>query len=501
MKYKAFKSLYDVSKANRRKWDSTLADAFKFVRPMSLDKNTRGGKGKTPVDVYDSTAAVAFNERVASLTSQLFPAFTSWVQLRRPHDGASDVMDNIAEAERRINAAIGVSNFSTEIDQVIAEACISVGAMLIKPGDSERPLVFEALSLDNLIPQNSDDGVIRTVFFDFKFTKTELQRRYSGFKSFKLPDGLLKGKDNGEYHDVIEGYVYNYEKKKTELMVTLGDNVICGYEYDGEPIICCREGKANGEVMGRGRVINALPDIRTLNEFHGLNMENAGRAVKGLYQVDDDGVINVSKISTLEPGHMIVKSPYSKGIQPIPSATPFDLTAYTLNDLQEKVRRGIKGVQISPDLSRTNAMAVNLQLQERLQSEMPSGARILDEMFYRMVKRIVSILKSPAFADSEFYIGNLVDGVDIVPASPAKRIQVQQKIAGDNAVVGNLLQLFGENVLQIVDVEGLVKYQMEEQGLGDYVAEPQQPAPVEQMAEMAAAMPQAEAMPIPEGGL
>jgi hypothetical protein len=74
------------------------------------------------------------------------------------------------------------------------------------------------------------------------------------------------------------------------------------------PYICFRWSKCAGEVYGRGPLINALSAIKTTNLTIQLILENAQMAISGIYQMDDDGIINPDTIN-LVPGTIIPKVP------------------------------------------------------------------------------------------------------------------------------------------------------------------------------------------------
>ena len=70
-------------------------------------------------------------------------------------------------------------------------------------------------------------------------------------------------------------------------MVGLGSN----------PFICFRWGTCAGEVYGRGPLFNALSDIKVTNKVMEMVLENAQMAISGIYQMEDDGVINIDTIN------------------------------------------------------------------------------------------------------------------------------------------------------------------------------------------------------------
>ena len=72
------------------------------------------------------------------------------------------------------------------------------------------------------------------------------------------------------------------------------------------PMYASAFSKASGEIYGRGPLINALSAIKTTNLTIELVLENAQMAISGVYQMDDDGIINTDTIN-LVPGTIIPK--------------------------------------------------------------------------------------------------------------------------------------------------------------------------------------------------
>ena len=62
--------------------------------------------------------------------------------------------------------------------------------------------------------------------------------------------------------------------------------------------------KASNERYGRGPVLYALPDIKTLNKVVELTLKNASISIGGVFTAVDDGVLNPQTISIV-PGAVI----------------------------------------------------------------------------------------------------------------------------------------------------------------------------------------------------
>ena len=56
--------------------------------------------------------------------------------------------------------------------------------------------------------------------------------------------------------------------------------------------------------------------IKTTNLTVEMILENAQMAISGIYQLEDDGIVNTDTIQLL-PGTVIPKAPGSAGLQPI----------------------------------------------------------------------------------------------------------------------------------------------------------------------------------------
>ena len=118
------------------------------------------------------------------------------------------------------------------------------------------------------------------------------------------------------------------EEKYGYYVIDINEKVmIMSEDYTGvgsNPFIAFRWSKASGEVYGRGPALNALSAIKTCNLTIEMILENAQMAISGIYQIDDDGIINVDTIN-LVPGTVIPKAPNSQGLQPIRAAGSFDV--------------------------------------------------------------------------------------------------------------------------------------------------------------------------------
>jgi hypothetical protein len=95
-----------------------------------------------------------------------------------------------------------------------------------------------------------------------------------------------------------------------------GAIVLAQGRFATSPYIAFRWLRAPGETYGRSPVMKALPDIRTANKVVELTLKNASIAVAGIWQAEDDGVLNPANIR-LQPGTIIPKAVGSAGLTPL----------------------------------------------------------------------------------------------------------------------------------------------------------------------------------------
>lgn len=423
------------AEVRRRRWDSLLASAYAYALPNhdALGNERAGRQGD--IDIFDDTAVQAVDWKKNRLHGLLFPPFREWMDFddEAPEDAATG-QDRSAWKEylklcrSRFHSAIERSNFHIEVDPALAEAFVSVGALLLHFGTPEDPLRFEAVPASQLVLEEAVDGVIRTVFRRWQPPFSEIATRFPGAKP---PEDLRQkhqGKDDTRV-DIVEAVIFDQTRGSYHYSVWAVDGEHCLLERRDEassPWVVFRIDKAPGEVMGRGPVLKCLAAVKTANKVVELNLKNAAIAVTGIWQADDDGVLNPATIK-LVPGAIIPVAPNSRGLQPLQPPGKFDLSQIILNDLQEKIRRTIMGPTLPPtDAGARTAYEIGERRAEEQAIELPMSLRLLAELDFPLATRILHLLSHESMASSPYYIPPFeVNEQKIAPkpASPLVRLQ------------------------------------------------------------------------------
>lgn len=151
------------------------------------------------------------------------------------------------------------------------------------------------------------------------------------------------------------------------------------------PVLIYRQGLIAGQAWGRGPALKALPDVKTANKVAELVLKNAAIAVTGIWQADDDGVLNPHTIR-LVPGAIIPKAQGSNGLQPLQPAGNFDVSQLVLEDLRVNVRRAMYVTRVEErDMTAEEYRGrLNQQLREQRGMYGPLKCEFADQVMFRL---------------------------------------------------------------------------------------------------------------------
>lgn len=419
---------------------------------------------KKNVHLYDGTAPDAVEQLASSLLSELTPPWARWFGLKAgPELGDVERGQIAATLEKTTDALLQNfehSNFAVEIHQCYLDLVTAGTACLMfeeAPLGETTAFRFYAVPLREIALEESPTGSLDTTFrcsetgvdgLQLRFPSADIPLKYKerakddhGYK-LKLIEAVLPR--NGKYGSAgYEYFAFAYDDCEGY------DNAFMLKEgiFDTSPFINFRWLKAPGEVYGRSPVMKALPDIKTANKVVELILKNASIAVTGIWQADDDGILNPANIK-LVPGAIIPKAVGSKGLTPLEAPGKFDISQLVLSDLRARINHSLLADSLAqidaPNMTATEVM-------ERA-AEM---ARILGATFGRLQSELLTPLLKRAF-----YIlrrrGDILnfdlDGkiVDLQYKSPLALMQARKDVSTVSDWV-NLVSTLGGEALGVVD--------------------------------------------------
>ena len=379
----------------RRAHEAAWADAYAHVLPAPHEAAA----------LFDATAADAAEQLAASLLAELTPPWSRWFGLAPSREMADTPEGQAAAFALEGTAAImqqhlDRSNFAVEMHQAFLDLVVTgTGVMLAEeapPGEASA-LRFTAIPVRQAVLEEGPSGRLDTVFRETQLTLAALRRR---FPFAELPAAFLAAEAATESepatHRVVEavwpdrfGHRYAAVLDAAQLQAPL---FLAQGGFAESPFIAFRWLKAPGELYGRGPVVKALPDIRTANRVVELVLKNASIALTGIWQAEDDGVLNPATVQ-LVPGAIIPKAPGSAGLTPLAAPGSFDVSQLMLTDLRARIRHALLADRLGAQRdARMTATEVLERSAETVRLLGATYGRLQSELLTPLVTRCLSIL-------------------------------------------------------------------------------------------------------------
>ncbi len=448
---------YNSAKKYRDVWNKLWEDCYDYALPQRGGFNGDIGIGQARTNkIYDATALDAADQLAASLMGNLTPAWSQWFGLKAGPDLSPSEADALApvleQVSRTIQAHFDSSNFAVEIHQCYLDLVVGGTASLSfeesEVGESSA-FNFRAIALKNTILEEGASGYLDGSYTIYPMNLDQLSSRYP---FAQIPSSILKqaAKDPQSRFDVLEavlpkGLSYDYN-----AILIHDENepvVLHSGSFSNSPIINFRWSKSPSEIYGRSPVMKALPDIKTANKVVELILKNASIAVTGIWQADDDGVLNPANIE-LTPGSIIPKAIGSKGLQPLEMPGRFDVSQLVLDNLQSRIRHALLADKLLP-VANAGKMSATEVIERSAEMSLILGAtygRLQVELLNPLIKRAFSILRRRGEVPDILLDGRMVI-VDY--RSPLARAQGQRNVQNTLSWISSVMAMGSEASLSI----------------------------------------------------
>ena len=461
---------YSLAREQRRGWESHWRECLAFSLPQrnsapsTQTTQTTTSGGRKHDQLFDGTASDAVDQLAASILGHLTPPWSKWVGLETGSDITPEMHDLIAPelelAAQKLQSNFDRSNFTVEIHQCFLDL-VTVGTASLMfeeaPLGEGSAFRFSAVPVFDVVFEESASGRLDTTFRQSSLSKAEFAQRYPNAP--KIEQATEKN-ENEKYLNVIEavipekfGYAYVAVLQPIAGKIDNPVELARGW-FEHSPFINFRWLKAPGETYGRSPVMKALPDIKTANKVVELILKNASIAVTGIWQADDDGVLNPATIK-LVPGTIIPKAVGSAGLTPLEAPGRFDVSELVLGDLRARIRQALLADKLGqiagPKMSATEVL-------ERA-GEM---ARILGATYGRMQSELLTPLieRASAILRRRGVIGEInIDGdiIDIDYRSPLARDHARREATNTLNWI-SAIQTLGPDAMNVVDTPALARW-------------------------------------------
>lgn len=423
--------------AVKDQWRDLRTSAYELALPMRNPYHS-GGDGRTKQTpgvrkmdrVFDSTLMVATVKLANRLQSELTPPFQKWASLK---PGAFIPEANKLEVQKKLDpltdamfAAIHVSNFDTAINEFYLDLAVGTGVMMVMKGDDEMPVRYICVPQAQVAFEEGPWGGINGVFRKHSMKIRLIEEHWTGFE-LKKPEGFDEmvlddpekeislveatywdAKEQIWYYDVIwEGPSSNSRSNTKKA-----HHRIVETDFVESPWIIARWIKVAGETEGRGPVLYALPDAKTLNKLKELVLMNASIAVSGVWTAVDDGVLNPNTVKII-PGAVIPVArnggALGASLSPLKTGADFNVASILGEDLISSIKKIMMDSSL-PEQQGTPPSATEMIARIKdLQSDIGSPfGRLMTELIRPLIQKTLAVLAEQK----------------IIPLEPGQKIKV-----------------------------------------------------------------------------
>ncbi len=454
-------------KEQRNGWESVWQECYEYALPQ---RGSMFSSSTSPIShLFDGTAGDCVDQLAALILSEVTPPWMRWFHVTAGSDLSDSETEKVAPELEKISGVLSNhfnrSNFSLEIHQCYFDLITAGTACLLfeeAPVGASTAFRFTAIPLSEVYLSEGPTGRLDTTFRE---SFMEYETLITRFPNFSLPDKTVKKlhKENKQFQ-VIEaviplvqgGYQYTafLDPDSQHDFLNGIDLVLKEAHFSTSPFISFRWLKAPGEAYGRSPVMKALPDIKTANKVVELILKNASISVTGIWQAEDDGVLNPANIR-LAPGVIIPKAVGSKGLTPLEAPGKFDVSQLLIEDLRKRIQHALLGDKLGQvDGPMMTATEVLERSEEMMRILGATYGRLQTELLTPLIERGLSLLRKRGEIPEIFLDGHLLK-----VSYKSTRAEKQDQIDANNALLWltNIIKM-GELGLQEVDIGAFVKW-------------------------------------------
>jgi hypothetical protein len=429
-----------AEKAQRDKdlFESLYTDAYEFALPQRqlygyYDGNSKGAKKMSRV--FDATAINSTQRFANRLQSGIFPPQRKWCRLEpgsdvppEQKDQAQAIFDVYME---KMFTVIKQSNFDIAIGEFLLDMAVGTACMMIQPGDDVSPINFIPVPMFLVSYEEGANGQVDKIYRRMRMKAEAIQQQW---KDAVFSDHLQQMVDSKPTDDVdlMEATIYDAERGDWcyHVIEVKTKEEIVYRRMLSSPWVISRYSKVAGEVYGRGPLLTAMPDIKTLNKTLELLLKNASLAVAGVYTAADDGVLNPQTVKIV-PGAVIPVArnggPQGESLRALPRAGDFNVSQIVINDLRANIKRTLLDESLPPDnMSARSATEVVERMKELAQNLGSAFGRLINETMIPMVSRILQVMDERGLINMPLKVNGLE--IKVSPVAPLAMAQNMEEI-------------------------------------------------------------------------
>lgn len=428
----------EVAQRKKDLFEDLYRDAYEFALPQRQlygywEGNSVGNKKMARV--FDSTAINSTQRFANRLQSGIFPPQRKWSRLEPgldiPQDKKTQAQSILDLYNEKMFSVIKQSNFDIAIGEFLLDLSVGTACMLVQPGDDVSPINFIPVPMFLVAYEEGANGMVDKIYRRMRMKAESINQQW---RDATIPESLanrIEAKPTDEV-ELLEATVYDDDQGDWcyHVIDKVSKEEIVYRRMKSSPWVISRYMKVAGEIYGRGPLLTALPDIKTLNKTLELLLKNASLAVAGVYTAADDGVLNPQTVR-ITPGAIIPVArnggPQGESLRALPRAGDFNVSQIVINDLRQNIKRTLLDESLPPDnMSARSATEVVERMKELAQNLGSAFGRLINETMIPLVSRILQVMDERGLIDLPLRVNGLE--VKVSPVAPLAMAQNMEEV-------------------------------------------------------------------------
>ena len=402
--YKGEDILKRFNAANARKslWIDTLQQAYQYSLPQRENfwENRREGQKKNE-EVYDATAILGVQRYASRMQATLMPPWRKWSKYSAgatiPEDEKEEINKQLEKANDILFMHLNHSALATQAHEAFLDCAVSTGALLFQEGQGDKMFDITAVPLNEIVPEEGPDSSIETVWRTYDIPARLIMRKWEDAKISETLRKVIDEKPDTKV-ELIEGTIYNPDSQMYDYIVMhkKEKEVVVYREEEVTPWIVFRTSVMPGEILGRGPIMQVLPDILTANKVVEFTLRGAAIAIGGIYTSASDGVINPYTLSLVPNTIIPVRSNSNENpsLRRLDTAADVNTSEVILSELRNNIRDALLNDQLGPVEGPTkSATEISIRQQTLVQQSGSTFGRLQTELTEKLIKRATYILQ------------------------------------------------------------------------------------------------------------
>jgi hypothetical protein len=306
MDFKRLKQNNTAAWAERDVWQPIYDECYAYCVPQRNVYGSSNAHKKR--EIFDATAIKALSKFAAQFQQDFFPPGEPFFKLTLGPIARQALGQEAAAYDASLEEISDVmqpfflkGGFDNCVNEMGVDLAIGMAVMLIVEQQSEDdPIQFLNIPIDQCAVTLNNAGDTKAVYWKTTFTKNQIKENYPE-GSFPADFMKANGEDGNEKVTLHQDFYQEGKQWRLCAYVEKSEKPIAEQKFDEQPIIAVPFSRIPGENMGRGPLLNALPDIKTLNTAKEMMLKASALSMLGVFIYKAGGAFNPNT-APLSPG-------------------------------------------------------------------------------------------------------------------------------------------------------------------------------------------------------